>query len=312
MIIRQNIVRIAAGIVNLLEKEMRELLVIADKKGGKQLAFQHALEIAKNSGAGIEFVGFVHAAGVDSSEILTHDEKRQVHHSYTDRKQAAMDAFLETVDLGNVTVKTDVVWERSFERWVISRCDQKSFDMVFKSGNRSEAFMYTPSDWHLMRHCPEPVMIVGNKPWKKGGVILAALDLGSSSKKTLSLNEDILREATKLAKASNGNVHICYSMAIPKALADLDMINPKAYEDKLKDKLDPIIRKLVEEANLDQGNIHLVTGKPAREICRIAKKIDADVVLIGNKTRTSLRGRLMGNTAEAVLHKVTADVVVIK
>ncbi|TQV84559.1 universal stress protein [Aliikangiella coralliicola] len=291
---------------------MRELLVIADKEGGKQSAFYHALEIAKNTGAKIEFVGFVHAPGVDSSEILSHEEKRKVHHNYIDRKQEVMDTFLEGIDLGDVKIHVDVVWEKSFERWVIARCDQKSFDMVFKSGHRSEAFMYTPSDWQLMRHCPEPVMIVGDKPWKEGGVVLAALDLGSTSQRTLDLNEDIMRQAIKLAGATNSEVHACYSIAVPKALADLDLIDPKTYEDKMKASLDPMIRRLVEDAGLDRSKLHLVAGKPAKEICRISQNIDADVVILGNKTRTSLRGRLLGNTAENVLHKVPSDVVVIK
>ncbi|MGX5173733.1 universal stress protein [Aliikangiella sp. IMCC44653] len=291
---------------------MRELLVIADKKGEKQAAFHHALEIAKNTGAVIELVGFVHAAGVDSSEILTHDEKRKVHHSYIDKKQAQIDAFLAKVDVGQVKVKTDVVWEKSFERWVNARCHQKSFDMVFKSGNRSESFLYTPSDWQLMRHCPEPVMIVGDSPWKEGGTVLAALDLGSNKKRSLELNENILKQSMKLAKSTGSNVHACYSIAVPKALIDLDLIDPKTYADKMKESLDPIIRKLVEEAGLDRDRLHLVSGKPAKEICRIAKEINADVVLLGNKNSTSLRGRIMGNTAESVLNKVAADVVVIK
>jgi len=291
---------------------MRELLVIADKKKGNQPAFHHALEIAKNTNAMIEFVGFVHAPGVDSSEILTHEEKRRVHHKYLDKKQSEIEEFLAKVDTAGVKVKTDVVWEKSLEKWVIARCDQKSFDMVFKSGNRSETFLYTPTDWQLMRDCPEPVMIVGDKPWREGGVILAALDLSSDSQRSLALNEDILRQSMKLANATNSEMHACYSIAIPKALADLDLIEPATYESKMKASLDPIIRKLVDEAGLNRDKLHLLSGKPAREICRISKKIGADAVVLGNKTRTSLRGRLLGNTAEAVLHKVEADVVVIK
>ena len=232
---------------------MRELLVIADKDTTKQSAFFHALEIAKNTGAKIEFVGFVHAPGVDSSEILSHEEKRKVHHKYIDTKQAEIDEFLEGIDTADVKIHVDVVWEKSFERWVIARCDQKSFDMVFKSGHRSETFLYTPSDWQLMRHCPEPVMIVGDKEWKEGGVILAALDLGSTSQRTLDLNEDILRQSIKLAKATNSDVHACYSIAVPKALADLDLIDPKTYEERMKSSLDPMIRKLVDDAGLDRN-----------------------------------------------------------
>jgi universal stress protein E len=296
----------------ILEINMRELLVIADKEAGKQQAFHHALEIAINTGAVIEFVGFVHAPGVDSSEILSHEQKRKVHHSYLDAKQTEMDDFLKTVDISGVKIKSDVVWERSFEQWVISRCGQKSFDMVFKSGNRTETFLYTPSDWQLMRHCPEAVMIVGDNKWKEGGVILAALDLGSNSLKTNELNENIMRQALKLAKATNSTVHACYAMAIPKSLIELDLIDPLAYEEKMKENLDPMVRKLIDDAGLDRNQLHIVSGSPSKEICRISSEIKADVVMIGNKSRASIRGRIMGNTAENVLSKVSADVVVIK
>lgn len=295
-----------------MEKEMQKLLVIADKDNGPQLAFQHAAEIAKSTGATIEFVGFVHAAGVDSSEILTHEEKRKVRNSYMDKKQNEMDDFLKGFDTTGINLIRDVVWERSFEQWVIARCHQKSFDMVFKSGNRSESFLYTPSDWQLMRNCPEAIMIVGDSPWKEGGTVLAALDLGSENEKNMVLNENIIHHAIRYSEATNCELHVCYSMAISKALTELDSIDTNAYESKMKERIDPIIKTLLVEQGLDESRLHLVSGKPAKNICNISKKIEADVVFLGCKSHRSVRGRLMGNTAEKVLGKVSSDVVVVK
>ncbi len=291
---------------------MRELLVIADQNADSNPAFLHVLEVAKNTGAKIEFVGFVHAAGVDSSEILTQSEKRKVHHEFIDRKQAQIDSFLSNLDLTGVRVNVDVVWERSFERWVTDRCNQKSFDMIFKTGHRSESTTHAPSDWQLMRHCPDPVMIVGDKEWKNGGKVLAALDLGSSSEEALKLNEEILKYSFQLAKATNSEVHACYSISMPSALAELDFFDTVGYEKKMKESIDPIISRLIEKGGLNQETLHLVSGKPAKEIRRIVKKIDADVVVMGNKTRVSLRGRLLGNTARNVLRKIKADVLIVK
>ncbi|MEP1740137.1 MAG: universal stress protein [Kangiellaceae bacterium] len=291
---------------------MRELLVIADQNADSNPAFLHALEVAKNTGAKIEFVGFVHAAGVDSSEILTQSEKRKVHHEFIDRKQAQIDSFLSNLDLTGVRVNVDVVWERSFERWVTDRCNQKSFDMIFKTGHRTESTTHAPSDWQLMRHCPDPVMIVGDKEWKNGGKVLAALDLGSSSEEALKLNEEILKYSFQLAKATNSEVHACYSISMPSALAELDFFDTVGYEKKMKESIDPIISRLIEKGGLNQETLHLVSGKPAKEIRRIVKKIDADVVVMGNKTRVSLRGRLLGNTARNVLRKIKADVLIVK
>ncbi len=291
---------------------MRELLVIADHKGTGNPAFIHALEIARNTNAKIELVGFVHAAGVDSSEVLSAADKRKVHHRFIDQKQAEIDGFLATQDLEGIRVNVDVVWERSFERWVTARCQQKSFDMILKSGNRSETSSHVPSDWQLMRYCPDPVMIVGQQPWKKGGVILAALDLGSSREEALKLNEEILRYSFILAKATDSEVHACYSIPMPSALLELDFFDSKDYQQKMRENIDPIISKLIKEGGLTKETLHLLSGKPAKEILRVADEVQADVVIMGGKTKPSLRGRLLGNTAEAVLHKVNADVVVVK
>jgi len=295
-----------------MEPKMRELLVVADRDGNTNPAFIHALEIAKNTGAKIEFVGFVHAPGIDSSEILSNAEKRKVQHHFMDQKQAEMDAFLASVDLKDVKLNVDVVWERSFERWVIARCEQKSFDMVFKTGNRSESVTHSPSDWQLMRHCPSSVMVVGQSPWKSGGIVLAALDLGSSKEHALKLNEEILSQAFALAKATNSEVHACYSSSMPAAIAKLELFDSSDYEKKMKESIDPIISKLITDGGLNKDSIHLVSGNPAKEIVRIINKIEADVVVLGNKTRVSLRGRLLGGTAKNVLHTVSGDVVIVK
>lgn len=291
---------------------MRELLVIADQSGSTNPAFLHALEIAKNTGAKIEFVGFVHAAGVDSSDILSQGQKRKVHHKFIDDKLTQMESFLQGLDLKGIRVNADVVWERSFERWVVARCAQKSFDMIFKTGHRSESMTHSPSDWQLMRHCPDPVMIVGEKPWSDGGIVLAALDLSSDKEVALKLNEEILRYSFILAKATNSEVHACYSIALPSALIGFDFFDSGEYEKKMKESIDPIIAKLIKDGGLNKDTLHMVSGKPTKEILRIADKIDADVVVMGNKTRESLRGRLLGNTAKSVLHDVKSDVVVVK
>ncbi|MFT5450877.1 MAG: universal stress protein E [Enterobacterales bacterium] len=291
---------------------MRKILVIANKDNGPQLAFQHGLEIARNTAASIEFVGFVHTAGVDSSDILTDEQKRKIRNSYMDEKNSEIDDYLGTIDLNGINVNTDVVWEKSLEQWVVARCNQKSFDMVFKSGNRSESFLYTPSDWQLMRNCPVPIMIVGDNHWKDGGIVLAALDLSTSSERNLALNESIIRNTLKFAEATDSIVHACYSMAISKVLTRLDSIDHLAYEEKMKEKIDPLIRKLIDDTSLDRSRLHIASGNPSSEITRISQEIEADAVVLGNKSSRSVRGRLLGNTAENVLHHISADVIVVK
>jgi len=288
---------------------MRELLVIADKRSNTHTGFVHALEIAQNTGAKIEFVGFVYAAGVDGSEVLTHQEKRKVRDTYVDKKKQKIKCFLASLDLKGVVVDIDVVWEKSLESWVVQRCEQKSFDLVFKTGNRTEAFLYTPSDWQLMRNCPDPVMIIGEKPWRKGGKVLAALDLGAQTENSWQLNKNIVNLSVAIAYATNSEIHACYSVTRAGVLGARNLETDDYFKKILK-SIDPIIRNLLKSKGMTKDRLHIVSGNPVNELCRTISAIDADLVVVGKRTRASLRGLLLGATSENVLHVANADVLV--
>jgi nucleotide-binding universal stress UspA family protein len=57
---------------------------------------------------------------------------------------------------------------------------------------------------------------------------------------------------------------------------------------------------------------HLVRGSARREIPALAKRLDADLVVMGTVGRTGIPGLLMGNTAETILQQVECSVLAIK
>ncbi len=55
-------------------------------------------------------------------------------------------------------------------------------DLVLKMAHqhdRLEAVIFTPTDWHLLRKCPSPVLMVKDQPWPEGGKALVAVNLAS-------------------------------------------------------------------------------------------------------------------------------------
>ena len=57
---------------------------------------------------------------------------------------------------------------------------------------------------------------------------------------------------------------------------------------------------------------HLIEGDPRSKIPALAKKINADLVIMGTVARTGIPGLFMGNTAETVLNKLDCSVLAIK
>jgi universal stress protein E len=88
--------------------------------------------------------------------------------------------------------------------------------------------------------------------------------------------------------------------------ADFHVVN--AYIDSL---LYPDRGRLAKHTGLNQKNTHVVKGYTDEVIAKVAKKIDADVVVIGTLGQTGLTKTRRGNTAERVISAVDVDVVVV-
>ena len=81
--------------------------------------------------------------------------------------------------------------------------------------------------------------------------------------------------------------------------------------------MDGLIREVT--GNLGQDALdylklqtHLVKGLARKEIATLAKRIEADLVVMGTVARTGVPGFIMGNTAETILNKIDCSVLAIK
>jgi nucleotide-binding universal stress UspA family protein len=57
--------------------------------------------------------------------------------------------------------------------------------------------------------------------------------------------------------------------------------------------------------------MHLVGGPPAPEICRLAEKVRADLVIVGSHGRTGLRRAMIGSVAEYVARHAGRPVLIV-
>jgi nucleotide-binding universal stress UspA family protein len=57
--------------------------------------------------------------------------------------------------------------------------------------------------------------------------------------------------------------------------------------------------------------VHLLGGAPPSEICRFAKKIGADLIIVGSHGRTGLRRAMIGSVAERVVRHAGRPVLIV-
>jgi universal stress protein E len=99
--------------------------------------------------------------------------------------------------------------------------------MVVKTAHRTETFLYTSTDWQLLRDCPAPIFIVSDRKWPN---VLAVIDLETKRKSKQTLNHKILTAAKEFAKANNAELFVCYTLQFSTFLRDLGL----QYKDELE------------------------------------------------------------------------------
>jgi len=290
--------------------QMSKILIIVDTADKKQIALTRGIELAKVIAADIEVVAFTHEY-LKAASVEPASQTKLKDYLIKDRSDW-LKSELEKIDCNGVKITSKVVWSKQLHQWINKRCQQQDYLAVVKTGHRSENFYHTSTDWHLLRECPAPVLLVAEKKWQKTRPILAALDLSSRKKSKQKLNQQVLQTAAHYANQFNRELHVIHVLHISTVLQDLDLIDRKALVAERKAYLNPVIEKICAEYGLGKQQIHIFPGETHKVIPSVADKIKADLVVMGTVGHHSLAAHLLGNTAEKVLTHLRTDVLALK
>ena len=139
--------------------------------------------------------------------------------------------------------------------------------------------------------------------------ILVAVDLTEEA-------EEVLTAARNTADQQDAGSISVVNVVRPLArtYGGLDMANVVAgvpFEEELREQAQTKLAQLAGEFGIPADNVHVKLGTPAFEIRELAEQQGTDLIVIGTHGRHGL-GLLLGSTANAVLHGVGCDVLVVK
>ena len=196
-------------------------------------------------------------------------------------------------------------------------------DLVVKLADPSGALarnQLTGNDLALLRKCPIPVLMMANREQLPDftGRIMVAIDAGDPDQNVSSLNRRLLLHGHYLSSQENAELHIVSVWNLPVEHHALRLLN----EDELYELQETThcryqrkLEEALKEAGIDLHSesvcIHLLKGKPAQEIQRLANEINVDLIVMGTLGRQA-RGVLMGNTAENIINGVYCSILAVK
>lgn len=274
--------------------DQQTILVIADANPDKTRALAKAKLVAEGLGARLHIVGFVAEDNPDPT--------------YAARLSGTVKHALGDFDNYEISIES----EDDIAGRVCRQCESGDFDLVIKTGHRSETVFYSPTDWHLIRDTKTPVLLLDGRAHRELKTILATVDIENGTPEQRELDRMVLDYSADLAKRFDSTLHAAVCVKTSQVLSDLDLVDIHKREHAHAPEVRKVIESEYHEYSIEDGNWHIHAGAPETILAGIATGIKADLVVVGSVGRKKLQGLLLGNTAEKILKNLHTNVLVLK
>jgi len=310
----------------------KNILCVVETAKAWKPALERAVTLAENNQASLTVVDVVEAvtAGIGMPEggPITADLQAAMASAHTQELEVLIEPYRKRIEIQTRVLKGVPFLE------IVREVLSSGYDLVIKAPETRDWLdrFFGSDDMHLLRKCPCPVWLVKPQASQSYRRILAAVDADDAYplaelESRRGLNRQILEMASALALSDFAELHIVYVWA---ALGEGFMRNKRvktpekqiiAYVNKVRRHREASFDELIREMTSDLGQDaldyltprrHLVKGEARKEIPALAKRIEADLVVMGTVARTGIPGFIMGNTAETILNQIDCSVLAIK
>jgi universal stress protein E len=301
----------------------QNILVVIDPTTDEQKALNRAIDLATRVNIAdptqqLSITAFfsIFDFSYEMTTILSSGERDSMRQIVIKEKQQWIDDII-SVTKSPINIVSKVVWHnRPFEAIINQVIDQKH-DLVIKGTHQHDKFksvVFTPTDWHILRKCPCPVLLVKEHEWPLQGNILAALNVGSDEDEHLSLNKTITKQAKNIAQLITANVHLVNSYpGTPVNIAiEIPEFDASEYNSAMQAHHKEAMNEHATRFDIPLVNTYVEEGLPETVIEEAALKVDAELVILGTVGRTGISAALIGNTAEHVIDLLNCDVLALK
>lgn len=292
----------------------QNILVVIDPTSVEQKALARACTLANRTGAKITAFLSIFDFSYEMTTMLSGEERESMRATVVNDRKVWLDDLIEDYDR---EIECKVVWHnRPFEA-ILQEVKDNDFDIVIKSTHEHptlQSVIFTPTDWHLIRKSWVPLLLVKEHQWPDNGHILAAVNVGSEELEHQSLNDKISEEAINLSNLVKADTHFVNSYpGTPINIAiEIPEFDANEYNETMKNHHFQVMKEHALKYKIEDQFLHVEEGLPEDVIESVAKRIDAELVILGTVGRTGLSAVLIGNTAEHVIDRLNCDLLALK
>ena len=303
-------------------EKISRILAVVDPTVNEQPAMHRAAWLAKQTQADLELLVCYYNEYLSGDRLFDSPSLEKARGEVIANQEKHLEELAEPVRQLGVVVTTTAIWDHPLYAGVVRHAIDSKADIVFKDTHHHSAVeraLLTNTDWNLIRTCPTPLWLVKPKEFAESPVFIAAIDPLNQHDKPAALDDEILHITKLLGDKSHGEVHAFHSydprIAVATATANayipvslpFDEIEQQMHEDHQKR-----FGEITSFHGLDDDKAHLIAGLTHEELPLIAKRMNADVVVMGAVARNRWKRLFIGATAERTLEHLPCDLLIVK
>jgi universal stress protein E len=298
--------------------QYQKILAVIEPELTQQKSLARAIEIANINGATITAFLTIYDFSYEMTTMLSMDERETMRKAVIDeRTDWLVNLVSAQFNSPDIYIDVKTVWHNRPYESIIYEVIEQEYDLIVKGTQQHDSLksvIFTPTDWHIMRKAPVPVLLVKEHDWPIGGQIVAAVNVGVDVADHISMNEEITCQALHFAAMLNSDVHLVNSYpGTPANIAiEIPQFNPVNYDESSKQHHKECMQQHADKYHITSENCHVDIGLPEDVIPKYAAQLDAELVVLGTVGRQGISAALIGNTAEHVIDKLNCDVLTIK
>lgn len=296
-----------------------KILVIADINSDEQPQLARAVQLAEKSRSPSKVTFFlsIYDFSYDMTSMLSTDERDAMRRGMIEQREAWMRKIAEPYLNNTFELDIIVVWHNHAYEAIIAEVFAHGHEILIKRTYEHDTLgsvIFTPTDWHLLRKCPCPVLLVKHAHWAEDSKVLASVHVGSESETHQALNSYMVEQAQNIAERFGATPYLvnAYPTTPANITIELPEFDPTTYSDAVRGHHLTAMKALRQKHGLPEEQTVVEQGLPEDVIPKVAERLNAAMVILGTTGRTGLSAVFIGNTAEHVLDKINCDVLALK
>ncbi len=306
--------------------ELQRIAVACDPTREPRLdddaAAQRALLLAERTGAAVELFVCGYDQALSGDRFFDSAGLQKSRDSYINNLRIATEKLAEAMRQSGVTVTVEANWDYPLHEGIVRNAMRCGADLLIKETHHHgpiDRFLFTNTDWHLIRDCPMPLLLCKQQPRRAEQPILAAVDPMHENDKDAALDRRILELAGQLSSALGSELHAVHAInaagigpAMSPGVAMAVYLPADTTAESIIEAHKEAFESLTSAHGIPPERAHLRQGTTGEVLNTMIEETGAGMVVMGAVARGALERVLVGSTAERVLNALDCDVLVVK